>query len=225
MPIKRHTSPFEKEFEVERVILFSDAVFAIAITLLIIDVKFPELPDRRLQSNIWEVLNPIMRSFWAFAFTFVFIGRFWSTHVGLFRLLRKYDQGLINRNLLFLFFIVSFPFSAAGISHVRGGFILPIYIYVFNLAAVTVTNFLLTRYIFYIKPWLSVEEGAAEKKFHYRSSLYTTIAMGLQFLVMLVIGLAFPGMESWVGYSCLLMPVLLIGAKRLAKKYQPVEHA
>ena len=93
-----------------------------------------------------------------------------------------------------------------------------------NLTAVTVTNFLLTRYIFYVKPWLSVEEGAAEKKFHYRSSLYTTVAMAIQFGIMVIIGLVFPDMESWVGYSCLLMPVLLIGAKRLAGKYQPVEH-
>ena len=225
MPVKQHLSPREKEFEVERVILFSDAVFAIAITLLIIDVKFPELPERRVETNSWEILSPIMRSFWAFAFTFVFIGRFWSTHVGLFRLVRKYDQGLINRNLLFLFFIVSFPFSAAGISHMRGGFILPVYIYVLNLTAVTVTNSLLTRYIFYAKPWLSVEEGAAEKKFHYMSSLYTTIAMGIQFVIMVLIGVVFPDQESWVGYSCVLMPVLLIGAKRLAKKYQPVEHS
>jgi len=224
MPIKRHASALEKEFEVERVILFSDAVFAIAITLLIIDVKFPELPERRVETSTWELLSPILKSFAVFAFTFVFIGRFWSTHVGLFRLLKKYDQGLINRNLLFLFFIVSFPFSAAGISHVRGGFILPIYIYVLNLAAVTVTNFVLNRYIFYQKPWLGVEEKTPEKKFIYISSQYTAIAMGIQFLVMLVIGLAFPGMESWVGYSCLLMPVLLIGAKRLAKKYQPVGH-
>jgi hypothetical protein len=93
-----------------------------------------------------------------------------------------------------------------------------------NLAAVTVTNFVLNRYIFYQRPWLGVEEKTPEKKFIYISSQYTAIAMGIQFLVMLVIGLAFPGMESWVGYSCLVMPVLLIGAKRLAKKYQPVGH-
>ena len=140
-------------------------------------------------------------------------------------LVQKLDVvGFRYRNLLFLFFIVSFPFSAAGISHVRGGFILPIYIYVLNLAAVTVTNFVLNRYIFYQKPWLGVEEKAPEKKFIYISSMYSAIAMGIQFLVMLVIGLVFPDMESWVGYSCLLMPFLLIGAKRLANKTRPVGH-
>src|SRR5882757_5497166 len=112
MTNKHQHSVLEKEFELERLILFSDAVFAIAITLLIIDIKFPELPEKKFEGNTLEMLRPTLQSFIAFAISFFFIGRSWSNHLRLFRLLKKYDQGLINRNLLFLFFIVTFPFAA-----------------------------------------------------------------------------------------------------------------
>src|SRR5436305_1260155 len=107
MTNKHQHSTLKKEFELERLILFSDAVFAIAITLLIIDIKFPELPEKNVQGNTIELMKPTILSFVAFAMSFFFIGRIWSKHLRLFSLLRKYDQGLISRNLLFLFFIVT----------------------------------------------------------------------------------------------------------------------
>src|SRR3979490_2943737 len=103
MTERRHSNGLEKEFELERLILFSDAVFAIAITLLVIDIKFPELPEKRVEGKTLDLLSHTILSFAAFALSFFFIGRSWSLHLRLFRFLRKYDQGLINRNLLFLF--------------------------------------------------------------------------------------------------------------------------
>lgn len=226
MTNKHQHSVLEKEFELERLILFSDAVFAIAITLLIIDIKFPELPEKKFEGNTLEVLRPTLQSFIAFAISFFFIGRSWSNHLRLFRLLKKYDQGLINRNLLFLFFIVTFPFSAAGIAgHVRGGFVLPVYIYIINLACVGITHFILCHYILRKKPWLTGEGENAEKKYAYFSSKYIAIAMGLMTVVIVAVGLIFPDRDIYIGYSCILMAPLLGAAKRMAKKYEPVEHA
>jgi len=222
----KHQTSLEKEFELERVILFSDAVFAIAITLLVIDIKFPELPEKRVEGNISELIQPMVRSFVAFALSFFFIGRSWSTHLRLFRLLKKYDQGLINRNLLCLFFIVTFPFSASGIAgHVRGGFLLPVYVYIFNLAAVSITHFIICRYILHVKPWLAIDGEAAEKKYTYFSSMYVAIAMGVMCVIIVGIGLLLPKQESYIGFSCILVAPLLGIAKRKSKKYKPVERS
>ena len=226
MTNKHQHSALEKEFELERLILFSDAVFAIAITLLIIDIKFPELPEKRVEGKTLDLLSHTILSFAAFALSFFFIGRSWSLHLRLFRFLRKYDQGLINRNLLFLFFIVTFPFAAAGIAgHVRSGFIIPIYIYIINLAAVSIMHFNLCYYIFRKKPWLTSEGETAEKKYAYFSSRYIAAAMGIMIIVIIAAGLIFPDKENYVGYSCILVAPLLGVAKRMAKKYEPVGHA
>src|SRR6478752_263905 len=63
-----------KEFELERMILFSDAVFAIAITLLIIEIKFPELPEGyREQLSLWKMFKPTVVHFMGFLLSFFFI--------------------------------------------------------------------------------------------------------------------------------------------------------
>ena len=64
-----------KEFELERVILFSDAVFAIAITLLIIEIKFPELPENyREHLDIVAMFRPTLTHFLGFLVSFFLIG-------------------------------------------------------------------------------------------------------------------------------------------------------
>ena len=107
-----------REFELERMILFSDAVFAIAITLLIIEIKFPELPEGYKQSlDLFKMFKPTLVQFLGFIVSFFFIGMSWAGHLKLFRYLRAYDNGVIFRNLFSLFFVVAFPFAASGARH------------------------------------------------------------------------------------------------------------
>lgn len=224
--MKRRLGAVEKkDFELERVSLFSDAVFAIAITLLVIDIKWPELPEN-LKGVQWDrALGPMAFSFVGFVLSFFFIGRFWQVHLRLFRLIRKYDEGLINRNLLFLFFIVTFPFTASGLfGHLQAEFELPLYLYLANLLLVSAANYHLCRYIFHLKPYLGIEGEPAEKKYFYIRSLYTTLAMAGMVVVVTVVSLIFRGRMEIIGPSCAVGGIFLRIANKKSGKLRPVGH-
>jgi uncharacterized membrane protein len=221
-----HTSEkeiIEREFELERVILFSDAVFAIAITLLIIDIKFPDLPEKLDNVDYLKLFKPLIFHFLALCISFFFIGNFWSRHLRMFKYLKEYNQGVIRRNLFFLFFIVTFPFAAEGIGHMRSDFILPLYIYMTNIVLCSVVHLSVCNYIFYKKSQLSVQGHEIEKKYIFLRSKYFTILISAVLLIAIIIGLIFPGDAEYSSLSFyLLFPGLLIIKKKL-KKYKPKE--
>ena len=226
MTEKHRAITLEKEFELERVSLFSDAVFAIAITLLIIDTKWPELPEKMEGVDVLKLMLPTLGSFTGFVLSFYFIGLSWSQHLRLFKLVRKYDQGLITRNLISLFFVVTFPFTAAGMfGHLRVGFILPMYFYLGNLVLVAAAHFILCRYIIRVKPFLTIDGEQQEKKYIYVRSRNATLAMAGMIFVAAITGLIFPHRLDFVGYSCISGPLLLRFANRNAGKFEPVGHS
>jgi uncharacterized membrane protein len=204
--------------DVDRVVMFSDAVFAIAITLLIIDIKFPE---NLTVNSSFHLYLPTILGFFAFTLSFFFVGRFWAIHLRLFRMLRTYDPGLINRNLLFLFFIVTFPFTASGLKHMWDGVIFPLYLYMFNIGFVTVAHLILCHYIFYGKTKLAKEGNTGEKKYLYVLCQYNAISMMGGALLMLAVSLIFPHRDDYIGYSCGLSGLLVFYGQKRAKKHKP----
>jgi uncharacterized membrane protein len=91
----------------DRIKFFSDAVFAIAITLLILNVA---VPTGRHHSDLAHDLNSIWPEYAAFAFTFLLIGLRWMTHLMQFRYIRAYDYGILGLNLALLFVVAFLPF-------------------------------------------------------------------------------------------------------------------
>jgi uncharacterized membrane protein len=100
----------------ERILAFSDGVFAFAITLLIIDIR---LPADTLKANLGSALISLWPNYMAFLISFFVIGLYWFAHVRLFREVIRYDQNLMWLNLLHLLFIVVIPFSTSVISLYR----------------------------------------------------------------------------------------------------------
>src|SRR6185295_3876546 len=109
--IRKLESEIHQEFQLERVVLFSDAVFAIAITLMVIELKIPEVSKNESADQFWGSMGPRVLNFVAFLASFFFIGMFWYRHLKLCGLLIDYNRTFILLNLLFLFFIVLLPFS------------------------------------------------------------------------------------------------------------------
>ncbi|MBS1518195.1 MAG: DUF1211 domain-containing protein [Bacteroidetes bacterium] len=142
----------KKEFQVERLVFFSDAVFAIAITLLVIEIKIPEIEGPVISEHTFmELFALLIPKFLGFVLSFFIIGLNWFIHHRMFGYVINYNGKLIWLNLLFLFSIVLMPFSTALYSEYSSPayihLITPYSIYVFNICLTGIMNFLLWSYI------------------------------------------------------------------------------
>lgn len=83
--------------EYDRVLFFSDAIFAIAITLLVVDIRVPDVAHVHALQQLRRALPQML----GFAISFAVIGIFWVGHHGTFRHIVTLDRRLIFLNLLF----------------------------------------------------------------------------------------------------------------------------
>ena len=106
----------ELDRDIERVAFFSDGVFAIAITLLVLEIRLPEPKPGSHSSLSSALLVELWPDFYSFLISFWFVGTLWIAHHRVFRYIRDYDRGLLLVNLFFLMWIVLLPFSATLLS-------------------------------------------------------------------------------------------------------------
>jgi len=97
----------------ERVVFFSDAVFAIAITLLALEIRLPEVELDALPQAILALLPEIA----VYALSFLIVGLFWVGHHRNFQYIARYDYSLIWLNLLFLLCIAFLPVASSILGH------------------------------------------------------------------------------------------------------------
>lgn len=90
----------------DRLEAFADGVFAIAITLLVLEIGLPEGGE-----NFWHSLAEEWPSFLGYLVSFAFIGGLWIDHVSFTRLIKQSDHTLFSLNLLVLLFVAILPFS------------------------------------------------------------------------------------------------------------------
>jgi uncharacterized membrane protein len=98
-----------------RILALSDGVFAIAITLLILEIAVPATT-----SDLPKALLKLWPQYLAYVLSFVVIARFWVTHHLAFRLIARYDTALVWLNLLLLMFVAFLPFPTAVLGEHNG---------------------------------------------------------------------------------------------------------
>jgi len=96
-----------KSLGFERFVFFSDAVFAIAITLLVLDLRLPNGGAGPFE------MAPLIPKFIGFGLSFYVIGRYWMAHHALFDKAQRCDGLLLNINLAFLASIAFLPFPTS----------------------------------------------------------------------------------------------------------------
>jgi uncharacterized membrane protein len=134
------------DLALDRLVFFSDAVFAIAITLLVLEIEVPDLPRVVSDHDAWQALADLAPSFFAFALSFLVIGRFWMGHHERFRTLRHFDARLMWPNLLYLMTIAYMPFATAFLGRNLGHFV-PELVYNLSMLVLAAMAFWLARVV------------------------------------------------------------------------------
>lgn len=96
-----------------RLEMFSDGVFAIALTLLIIDIKIPATAEISSTAEMWHALRDILPSILAFVLSFAIILITWVNHHNALLLAKKSSPGFMYANGLLLFSVVLIPFPTS----------------------------------------------------------------------------------------------------------------
>lgn len=129
----------ENEIEFARIVAFSDGVFSIAITLLVLNLAIdPPVPA----DELWHALGEQWEHLVSYAISFAVIARFWLNHHRFFGEVTAFDGRLIGLNMLYLGFIVLIPFSSQVLGE-YGGETPAIVVYAVNLAAVVVIGYVM----------------------------------------------------------------------------------
>jgi uncharacterized membrane protein len=122
----------EHEVEFSRIVAFSDGVFSIAITLLVLNLRIPEtLSHGEVANELWSQRENLL----AYAISFAVIGRFWLVHHSFFSEVTGFDGRLIGMNMLYLAWVVLIPFSSQVLGD-YGGTLAAVVLYSANLTGV-----------------------------------------------------------------------------------------
>ena len=105
--------------QLERLTFFSDAVFAIAMTLLVVEVKLPHL-ETFGETELANALLSLIPDYVGFLVSFLVLGRFWAGHHTLMGLLVAASPRLVRANLLLLLGVAFMPFPTAVVSTYAG---------------------------------------------------------------------------------------------------------
>lgn len=207
----------KKEFQLERMILFSDAVFAIVITLMAIEIKISEdveLNTETLAKSLIHLLPTLL----AYIVSFVFIGSIWYQHLKMFSLLKDYDKGLVVRNMLLLFFIGLFPFSATLITRAKGQMI-PFFMYLFMILFCIIAQYILYNYIVN-NPAIRINTDMSEHKTELRKRKIACIGFSTAAVLIMITYLIIPQPEL-KNLSMLWMMAFPIVFKIMTRKKKP----
>ncbi|MDQ6899082.1 MAG: TMEM175 family protein, partial [Candidatus Dormibacteraeota bacterium] len=102
----------ERGYQIGRLMAFSDGVFAIAITLLVLNVAVPDIAQSDAQSRLPAALLQTGPRLLTFALSFFLVGFYWILHHQLFRQLTSVNVWLLWLNLVVLFLVSLLPFSS-----------------------------------------------------------------------------------------------------------------
>lgn len=169
MDKRRDLPRLEHGKDLSRIFAFTDGVFAIAITLLVLQIEVPT--DISSSSDLWQGLRDEGSDFTAFAISFIVIGVYWISSHRFMRTVVEYDRGLMLLTLLYLAFIVLIPFSSQMMGEWANEAPLSVALYTLNLTMVAASSGLMQWHV--LKAKLGRSEYSWDTDLTMKSSFFT----------------------------------------------------
>ena len=145
MSVCRLTHEVGDRISRDRVITLTDAVLAIVMTLLVLEIVVPQLSQSEVASELPKRLLELLPDVWSYAISFVILGFFWIAHDDQFHYIIRANRTFLWITIFYLMFIAFIPFSTALIGEYGDQPISEV-IYGINITIVLVWTYLQWRY-------------------------------------------------------------------------------
>jgi len=106
-------------FTTNRIEALTDGVFAIVMTLLVLDISIPEIVRSSVQAELPGRLLELWPKFYSYVLSFVVLGLMWISHRRIFHYIKRSNTGLLWINIIFLMFVALIPFSTSLLGDYR----------------------------------------------------------------------------------------------------------
>jgi uncharacterized membrane protein len=103
----------ERGLTTSRIEALSDGVFAIVLTLMVFQIRVPDIPVDVAQTQLWPRLMHQAPEFYSYAVSFILVGIYWVAHHNMYHLVKRSTRPLLWMNLVFLMFVGFIPYSVA----------------------------------------------------------------------------------------------------------------
>ena len=177
----------------ERVLTLTDGVFAIIITILVLELKVPELGSG---VKLVDALEEVRPTFVAFVISFLLVGMYWVWHRGVFANVRYVDLNLLWINLLFLLPVAMVPFAASVLGEYSSD-PAALHLYGFVLIVATLVRIWID---FYLGSHPGLLWAAAGKQRRRINMIAASALVAVYVVAMLIAGVA-PGLSLFLYFA------------------------
>jgi uncharacterized membrane protein len=191
----------------ERLIFFTDAVTAIAITLLILPIV-DAVPEASAENyTIQQFLSEHWPQLITFLISFLVIARLWISHHAIFEHVARYSSGLMSLSLLWALTIVVLPLPTALTALDTTPLAVGFYVGTMTLSSIILSAITLTVRR---NPALEAKDNPIEL-----NTVIATVSVSIEFVLALVIGVLFPRINYFALLILFLGTPIQLGVSRM----------
>lgn len=194
----------------DRVLTFTDGVFAIIITILVLDLEVPDLGSGQSLRDSLEQMRP---TFLAFVISFLLVGMYWAWHRATFAHVRYVNRDVVWLNLLFLLPVSMIPFVASVLGEYSSN---ATALHLYGIVLMTAT-LLRVGLDYYVRkhPGLLWDAGNKQAR---RISAFLAAAPLVVYLIAMLLASSLPGLSLILYFGMPLLYFALVALLRAAPK-------